>query len=86
MMSNLQSILLAAKTGLSPWQRIPEAKWQEIAAQCGAEEVQEIHARVASLKAELLTIEEWDGDTQDDINLSIAFFNGLLQLANGNRS
>ncbi len=85
-MSDLQSILLKAKNGLSPWQHIPEARWQEIAAQCGPEEIKEIRARVESLEAERLTIEDWDGDTQVDINLTIAFFNGLLQLAHGNRS
>ncbi|UWX03486.1 hypothetical protein H1235_10175 [Pseudoxanthomonas sp. NC8] len=84
-MSNLQSMLLEAKAGLAPWQRVPETKWQEIAAQCGPQEVQEIYARIASLKAELLTVEDWDGDTQDDINLTIAFFNGLLQLTGGSR-
>lgn len=85
-MSSLQSILLKAKEGLSPWERIPATKWQLIAAQCGPEELGEIHTRIASLQAELLTVEDWDGDTQDDINMTIAFFNGLLQLANGDHA
>jgi hypothetical protein len=32
------------------------------------------------LKAELATIQEWDGDTQDDIHLSISRFSCLLVL------
>lgn len=82
-MSSLQSIPLEAKEGISPCERLPASKWRQIAVQCGPEEIGEIHARIASLKAELLTVEDWDGDTQDDINMAIAFFNGLLQLCDG---
>ena len=85
-MSSLQSILLEAKEGLSPWERLPATRCRQIAVQCGPEEICEIHDRIASLKAELLTVEDWDGDTQDDINMAIAFFNGLLQFCDGDHA
>src|SRR5436190_6705230 len=81
-MSELQRILVAAKQGLDPWEKIPRAKWPAIAAQCGATEIQEIHQRITALKAELETVAQWDGDTRDDIHDAIAFFNQLLVLIN----
>lgn len=79
-MSKLSALIDDAKVGLSIQESIPEARWNAIAAHCGAPEVAEIKARIASLKAELATIEEWDGDTQDDIHLAISRFSRLLVL------
>ena len=79
-MSHLQNLLLQAKEGLQPWERIPDAKLPIIVAQCGVAELAEIHARIDSLREELATIEEWDGDTQDDIHLAISFFSKLADL------
>jgi hypothetical protein len=36
--------------------------------------------RIAALNAELASVEEWDGDTQDDIYLAISRFSRLLVL------
>jgi hypothetical protein len=79
-MSKLSALIDDAKVGHSIQERIPEARWNAIAAHCGAPEVAEIKARIAALKAELATIQEWDGDTQDDIHLSISRFSCLLVL------
>jgi hypothetical protein len=79
-MSHLQNLLLQAKEGLQPWERIPDAKLPIIVAQCGVAELAEIRARIDSLREELATIEEWDGDTQDDIHLAISFFSKLADL------
>ncbi len=38
-------------------------------------------ARIDALKAESATVEEWDGDTQDDIHETISGFARLLVLA-----
>jgi hypothetical protein len=81
-MSNLQRLLIAAKQGLEPWEKIPAAQWPAIAAQCGPDEIQEIHDRLTTLQAELETIDKWDGDTCDDIHQAIAFFKALLLLIN----
>lgn len=79
-MSHLQNLILQAQEGLQPWDRIPDAKLPAIAAQCGVAELAEIRVRIDSLREELTTIEEWDGDTQDDIHLAISFFNKLADL------
>ena len=74
-MSNLQKILEQAKAGMKPWQPIPKAQWQAIAADCG----QDIERRILNLRNELAETPEWDGDTQDDINLALWFFKSLLE-------
>jgi len=79
-MSRLQNLLLQAKEGLQPLDRIPESKLPTIAAQCDAAELAEIRERIDALKAELVTVEDWDGDTQDDIHLALSFFNNLADL------
>jgi hypothetical protein len=79
-MSKLSALIDDARAGLSVQERIPEARWNAIATHCGAPEIAEIKARIAALKAELATVEEWDGDTQDEIHLAISSFNRLLAL------
>ena len=80
-MSNLQKLIENAKSGLSVQEKISDEDWQAIAKQCGASEIAEIEQRIARLRAELETIEEWDGDTQDDIHLAISRFTRLLRSA-----
>ncbi len=82
-MSRLQALLVDAKRGLAAWEKIPAVKLPGIAAQCGPEELAEIDARIAALQAELLTVEEWDGDTRVDIHLAIELFTELKRLAAG---
>lgn len=80
-MSNLQKLIENAKSGLSVQEKISAEDWQAIAKQCGAPEIAEIEQRIARLRAELETVEEWDGDTQDDIHLAISRFTQLLRFA-----
>lgn len=80
-MSNLQKLIENAKSGLSVQEKISDAYWQAIAKQCGASEIAEIEQRIVRLRAELETVEEWDGDTQDDIHLAISKFTQLLRSA-----
>jgi hypothetical protein len=80
-MSKLQELLVSAKRGLEPWEPIPRAAWPTIAAACGASEREEIAVRVAALHQELAAVEEWDGDTRDDIWRTIEFFEELLVLS-----
>lgn len=79
-MSKLSSLIDDAKAGLSVQERIPEDRWNAIAESSGAPDVAELKARIAGLRAELETVEEWDGDTQDDIHLAISKFSRLLVL------
>ena len=84
-MSDLQNILIAAKAGLSPWEQIPQSRWARIASSCGTAELAEIRERIAKLQAELQAVEEWDGDTRDDIHQAIYFFRGILSLGDQQR-
>ena len=80
-MSNLQKLIENAKSGLSVQEKISDEDWQAIAKQCGASEIADIEQRIARLRAELETVEKWDGDTQDDIHLAISRFTQLLRSA-----
>jgi hypothetical protein len=80
-MSKLSAMIAQASVGLSVQQRISDEKWAAIARQCGYEEIAEIRDRIDALKAELATVEDWDGDTQDEIHRAIAQFTRLLELA-----
>lgn len=80
-MSKLSAMIAQASVGLSVQQRISDEKWTAIARQCGDEEVAEICGRIDALRAELSTVEDWDGDTQDEIHLAIAQFTRMLELA-----
>jgi hypothetical protein len=82
-MSRLSTLIAEARSGLSIQERIPHEKWTAIASQCGAAEIVEIERCVVSLRAELETIEAWDSDTMDDINIAINHFSQLLRMAAG---
>lgn len=82
-MSQLSALIAQASAGLSVQQRISDEKWAAIAQQCGDEEVAEIRDRIDALRAELATVEDWDGDTQDEIHLAISCFSRMLRIATG---
>lgn len=52
----------------------------EISEQCGSEEVKDILQKLQDLAVEKENIEEWDGDSQDDIWYAQKSFSELLQL------
>ncbi|KQV59492.1 hypothetical protein ASE26_27400 [Duganella sp. Root198D2] len=83
-MSRLQNLLLEAKAGLEPRERISSSKLSTIAMLCGTSELAEIQDRINALRIELTTVEDWDGDTQDDIHLAIEFFNKLAGMVGNN--
>lgn len=83
-MSKLTALIVEARTGLSVQESIPDASWKAVAKQCQKEEIADIRGRIEALKSELASIEEWDGDTQDDINVAISEFSYLLKLATDN--
>jgi hypothetical protein len=85
-MSNLQKLIMSARGGLSVQEKISDEKWLEIATLCGPAETAEIEIRINDLRAELETIEDWDGDTQDDVNSAIYKFKLLLETARAHRA
>ncbi|WP_392887791.1 hypothetical protein ACF6ZU_24490 [Pseudomonas migulae] len=82
-MSTLSTLIMQAREGLGIQQKIPQENWEAMASKCGPAEIAEIKERIAVLKAELGTIEEWDGETMDDINIAIYRFSQLLELCVG---
>lgn len=78
-MSKLQELIDKARSGLSVQENISDVGWQAIATQCGAAELAEIQERINKLRAELETVEEWDGDTQDDLYFAISTLTRLLE-------
>ncbi|MBC2383906.1 hypothetical protein PsexTeo8_60940 (plasmid) [Pseudomonas extremaustralis] len=80
-MSQLTALIKQASEGLCVQQSISPIGWEIIAKQCGAAEIAEIKTRIASLKAAREAVEEWDGDTRDDLYFAIANFTRLLELA-----
>ncbi|MBW8356783.1 MAG: hypothetical protein K0M54_23460 [Pseudomonas sp.] len=80
-MSQLTALIAQAQAGLSVQQNIPQERWEAIATHCGTEEIAEIKTRIASLKAAREAVEDWDGDTRDDLYFAIASFTRLLELA-----
>lgn len=80
-MTNLKKLIAEESRGLSIQGRISDVRWAAIAAQCGAAEIAEIQDRIASLNSELASIEEWDGDAQDEIHIAIYRFTQLLKMA-----
>ncbi len=61
-----------------------EASWEAIATRCRDEEIADIRERIEVLKLELASVEEWDGDAQDEINVAISKLSYLLKLASAN--
>ncbi|MDG9782610.1 hypothetical protein [Metapseudomonas otitidis] len=80
-MSRLTHLIEAARGDLPPWVSTPAERWDAIASECGADEVLEIEQRLYALRLELDAVEDWDGDTRDDIHKAIEQFSRLLQLA-----
>ncbi|NWA28537.1 hypothetical protein HX866_26970 [Pseudomonas gingeri] len=80
-MSKLKTLIAEARASQPIHERISAANWALIAQQCGQAEIAEIQERIAHLKVELTSVEVWDGDTQDDINLAIYAFTQLLKSA-----
>lgn len=71
-MSQLTALIAEARAGLSIQESVPQARWEAIAKRCQSEEVADLKGRIESLKLELASVEEWDGDTQDEINVAIS--------------
>jgi hypothetical protein len=79
--SRLQELLMNAKRGLEPWEPIPKQAWPALAAACGSAEREEIAQRIAALRHDLNAVEEWDGDSRDEIWRAIELFEQVLALS-----
>ncbi|MEQ9940553.1 hypothetical protein ABRP58_00585 [Pectobacterium aroidearum] len=77
-MSKLQKLIAAEHTTFSPYSSLPATAISRIASKCQRDEVVEAHIRIKELNAELATVPDWDGDTQDDIWRAIELFRAIL--------
>ncbi|VXD08633.1 conserved hypothetical protein [Enterobacterales bacterium 8AC] len=82
-MNKLPHLITKARKGLSPWESLPDSAIVKIARKCGRDEVAYAHIRIKELRAERIMVEDWDGDTQDDIWRAITFFEKILLLSRG---
>ncbi|MGD8938062.1 MAG: hypothetical protein PVJ72_01710 [Gammaproteobacteria bacterium] len=78
-MGKLNNLLKNAYEGKDIQERVYGRFPFEIAEQCGADEVREIILKLDELYLEKEQIEEWDGDSQDDIWSSQKDFSALLE-------
>lgn len=85
-MSQLSVFIAEAKEGLLIGEPIPKARWETVAKRCRSEEIADIKTRIDGFKVDLAAVEQWDGDTQDEINIAISQFSRLLSLAVDNGS
>lgn len=83
-MNRLTTLYIKARTGLSPYEKTPEASLIKMAKKCGRNEIAAIHIRLKQFRSELAMVEEWDGDEQDLIWDAIDEHCKLLQLVTTN--
>jgi hypothetical protein len=79
-MGKLTELIIEAKKDKCLQQRNYGRFPFEISEQCGLEEVKDILQKLQELAEERKNIEEWDGDSQDDIGRAQMNFSELLQL------
>jgi len=84
-MRKLQKLIATQYTNSSPQSNLPSTAIPRIASKCRNDEVADAHILIKQLKAELATVPEWDGDTQDDIWRTIELFRAILANAPGTK-
>lgn len=77
-MSKLQRLIAAERTTFSPYSSLSPESISRIALKCRKDEVADAHILIKQLKAELATVPDWDGDTQDDIWRAIEQYRAIL--------
>lgn len=78
MTSRLQALLDSAHGGRSAVERAYGGVPVSIAAECGADEIREIIARLDQLAAARREVPEWDGDASDDVWRAQQGWSGVL--------
>lgn len=77
-MRKLQKLIAAERSNLSPYSSLPSGTISHIASMCRKDEIADAHILIKELKAELVTLPEWDGDTHDDIWRTIKLLKAIL--------
>lgn len=77
-MRKIQKLIAAEKTEFSPYSNLSLAAISRIARKCRRDEVADAYILMKQYKAELATVPDWDGDTQDDIWRAMQLFRDIL--------
>lgn len=77
-MRKIQKLIALEKSGFSPYSNLSPASISRIARKCRRDEVADAHILMKQYKAELATVPDWDGDTQDDIWRAMQLFRDIL--------
>ncbi|WP_431295814.1 hypothetical protein [Rahnella sp. PAMC 25559] len=77
-MRKLQKIIAAEYTNPPLQSSLPSTAIPRIVSKCRNDEFADAHILIKQLKAELVTVPDWEGDTQDDIWKAIALFRAIL--------
>jgi len=66
-MKRFQQWISDIRSGLSPWESLPEEALVRIARQCEASDIADILAEMERLSGEKNALPAWDGDAQDGV-------------------
>ena len=77
-MRKLQKLIAAEYTNPPPQSKLSSTAIPRIASKCRKDEIADAHILIKQLKAELTTVPDWDGDTQDDIWRTIELLRAIL--------
>ncbi|APR32332.1 hypothetical protein BTW28_15895 [Citrobacter freundii] len=74
-MRKIQKLISAEREEFTPYSSLSVG----IATGCGRDEIADAHILMKQFKSELVTIPEWDGDTEDDIWRAIQLLRTILE-------
>lgn len=77
-MRKLQKLIAAEYTNPPPQSKLSSTAIPRIASKCRKDEIADAYILIKQLKAELATVPDWDGDTQDDIWRTIELLRAIL--------
>ena len=76
--SHVRYLMGDAFDGVNAYALPPEDRVKKMAALCGVIEIRDILGRLDTLAADRAALEDWDGDTQDDIARMQKFYAMVL--------
>lgn len=77
-MRKIQKLISAEREEFTPYSSLSAESISRIATGCGRDEIADAHILMKQFKSELVTIPEWDGDTEDDIWRAIQLLRAIL--------
>lgn len=78
-MRKIQKLISAEREEFTPYSSLSAESISRIATGCGRDEIADTYILMKQFKSELVTIPEWDGDTEDDIWRAIQLLRTILE-------